>query len=113
MKSRFFDGKNVPLIASVAAFVCAGVSLIGALLCLIGKKKTTASVFAALSGIAAAIGAATAYTLRIAEERTPDVFEDFDPSDFEDFDDLDDSDDDDEPYTIPIDETASEDEFSF
>ena len=68
MRSRFFDGKNVSLIASIASFVCAGVSLIGALLCLIGKKKTTATIFAALSGIAAAVGAVTAYTLRLAEE---------------------------------------------
>ena len=64
MRSRFFDGKNVSLIASIASFVCAGVSLIGALLCLIGKKKTTATIFAALSGIAAAVGAVTAYTRR-------------------------------------------------
>ena len=96
MRSRFFDGKNVSLIASIASFVCAGVSLIGALLCLIGKKKTTATIFAALSGIAAAVGAVTAYTLRLAEESS-DVFDGFDPYD----------------YVIPIDETASEEEFRF
>ena len=112
MRSRFFDGKNVSLIASVASFVCAGVSLIGALLCLIGKKNTTATIFAALSGIAAAVGAATAYTLRLAEESSPDVFDSFDPYDYDD-EDSDDEDEDDEPYMIPIDETASEEEFRF
>ena len=91
MRSRFFDGKNVSLIASIASFVCAGVSLIGALLCLIGKKKTTATIFAALSGIAAAVGAVTAYTLRLAEEGS-DVFDGFDPYDYDE----DDSDDEDE-----------------
>lgn len=86
-----FDGKNVSLIASIASFVCAGVSLIGALLCLIGKKKTTATIFAALSCIAAAVGAVTAYTLRLAEESS-DVFDGFDPYDYDE----DDSDDEDE-----------------
>ena len=111
MRSRFFDGKNVSLIASIASFVCAGVSLIGALLCLIGKKKTTATIFAALSGIAAAVGAVTAYTLRLAEESS-DVFDGCDPYDYDE-DDSDDEDEDDEPYMIPIDETASEEEFRF
>lgn len=100
MRSRFFDGKNVSLIASIASFVCAGVSLIGALLCLIGKKKTTATIFAALSCIAAAVGAVTAYTLRLAEESS-DVFDGFDPYDYDE-DDSDDEDEDDEPYMIPI-----------
>ena len=111
MKSRYFNGKNVSFITSVASFVFAGISLLGALLCVIGKKKTTASIYAALAGVSAAVGALTAYTLKLSEsDDYSDVFDGFDPEfDYDDFDE--DCEEDGEPYMIPIDDTASEDEF--
>ena len=87
MLKLYSDKKSVAYTASIAMFVYAIISFIAAFLSLIGKKKTTASIFVALSGIAAAFGGITAYTLRIIDRSESkdidDYFEDYDEDDFD------------------------------
>lgn len=111
MRTLFKDKKSLSYFGCVALFIYSIISLIATILCVIGKKKTTASVFAALAGITAAMGGVMAYTLRVferAEQDVDDYFDDF--GDFDDFDDYED-DEDEEPYVIQIDDTVNEDEF--
>ena len=108
MLKLYSDKKSVAYTASIAMFVYAIISFIAAFLSLIGKKKTTASIFVALSGIAAAFGGITAYTLRIidrSESKDIDDYFDFDEDGNE-------KSDAETPYVIPVDDTASEEEFN-
>ena len=110
--------KSMFYVASIATFVYAVASLIAAILCVIGKKKTTAAIFTALAGVTGAMGAIMAYTIGLidcANKRKPfDYFEDYDDEPVEAIPDLDDFDDidDDDPYEIPIDDTVDEEEFN-
>ena len=116
MLKLYSDKKSVAYTASIAMFVYAIISFIAAFLSLIGKKKTTASIFVALSGISAAFGGITAYTLRIIDRSESkdidDYFEDYDEDDFDFDEDGNEKSDADTPYVIPVDDTASEEEFN-
>lgn len=116
MLKLYSDKKSVAYTASIAMFVYAIISFIAAFLSLIGKKKTKASIFVALSGIAAAFGGITAYTLRIIDRSESkdidDYFEDYDEDDFDFDEDGNEKSDADTPYVIPVDDTASEEEFN-
>lgn len=121
MNRIYSDRKSVSYISSVALLVYSVGALIGSVLCVIAKKKTTASIFLALSGVTAAMGGLIIYTLR-SQERSKyyfcpeDYFENYDDMcdahEFDKFDKYDEEDEDTaEPYIIPVDDTVNEDEF--
>ena len=116
MLKLYSDKKSEAYTASIAMFVYSIISFIAACLSLIGKKKTTASIFIALSGIAAAFGGITAYTLRIIDRSEAkdidDYFENYDEDDFDFDEDGNEKSDEDTPFVIPVDDTASEEEFN-
>ena len=109
MLKLYSDKKSVAYTASIAMFVYSIISFIAACLSLIGKKKTTASIFIALSGIAAAFGGITAYT---EAKDIDDYFENYDEDDFDFDEDGNEKSDEDTPFVIPVDDTASEEEFN-
>lgn len=69
MNHTYSDKKSVSYISSVALLVYSVGALIGSILCVAAKKKTTASIFFALSGVTAAMGGLVMYTLR-AQDRS-------------------------------------------
>lgn len=91
-------------VTSIVLLVNSVVSLIGACICLIAKKKGTATVFFTLSLLTGAVGALVSYVI--------DAFGNYKPCDCcEMCDDIDLCDDFEDEYSIPIDDTVNEDEF--
>lgn len=119
MNHTYSDKKSVSYISSVALLVYSVGALIGSILCVAAKKKTTASIFFALSGVTAAMGGLVMYTLRAQDRsvqfRCPeDYFENFDDMcDAHEFDKFEKYDEDEsaDQYVIPVDDTVNEDEF--